>query len=268
MNNICKINFKIKGKGIPIVLLHGFMESLEIWNYIYHSISSKYRVLSIDFPGHGKSPFISGYDTIFTMEEAAEIVKKIVEKKNIQKAIFIGHSMGGYVALAMAEKYPEMFLGICLLHSTTESDTLEKKKNRIQSISLVINNYPLFISTSINKLFHHEKLSSLQKEIFFMKKIALSTSINSIIAFLKGMSIRKNRKFLLQTTKFPKLYISGLYDSILDVQKIYEETKNGNQTYFVAIPTGHMGHIEKPKKIIKILENFIDFSVEIENINE
>ncbi|AFJ90924.1 alpha/beta fold hydrolase [Blattabacterium sp. (Blaberus giganteus)] len=261
MTNICKINLKIKGKGIPIVLLHGFMESLEIWNYIYCSISNKYRVLSIDFPGHGKSILTLKENTVFTMEKSAEIVKKIVEKENIQKAVFVGHSMGGYVALAMAEKYPEMFLGLCLLHSTTESDTLEKKKGRIQSIQLAINNYPLFISTSIKRLFHHEKFFSLQKEITFVKKISSYTSINSIIAFSKGMFMRKNRKFLLKTTKFPKLYIAGLYDLILDVKKIYEETKYGNKTYFFAIPTGHMGHIEYPKEVIKILENFIDFSI-------
>ncbi|BAM99773.1 alpha/beta fold hydrolase [Blattabacterium cuenoti] len=264
MTNICKkINSKIKGQGIPIVLLHGFMENLEIWNDIYSNISTKkYKVLSIDFPGHGKSVFtLEKKNTVFTMEEAAEIVKKIVKKENIQKAVFVGHSMGGYVALAMAEKYPEMFLGLCLLHSTTESDTLEKKKNRIQSIQLAIHHHPLFITTSIKKLFHYEKLCSLQNQIGFVKNIASNTHIHSIISFLKGMSIRKNRTFLLKKTKFPKLYIAGLYDRILDIKRIYEETKNGNQIYFFAIPTGHMGHIEKPKEIINILENFIDFSI-------
>ncbi|QIK16535.1 alpha/beta fold hydrolase [Blattabacterium sp. DPU] len=262
MTNICKINFKIKGKGIPIVLLHGFMESIEIWNYIYNSISNKYKVISIDLPGHGKSSLKLEKDSIFTMEKIAEIVKNIVYKKNVQKAVFVGHSMGGYVALAIAEKYPEMFLGLCLLHSTTISDTLEKKRNRIRSIQLAMNNYPLFVSTSIKKLFYNKKLSSLQEEICFVNKMALHIHINSIISFLKGMSIRKDRKFLLKTTQFPKLYIAGLYDRILDIQKIYEETRNGNQIYFFAIPTGHMGHIEQPKEIIKILENFIDYSIE------
>ncbi|WP_185863154.1 alpha/beta fold hydrolase [Blattabacterium cuenoti] len=263
MTNICKINFKIKGEGIPIVLLHGFMESLEIWNNIYYNISNKYKVISIDLPGHGKSILTLKENAIFTMEKVAElIIKKIVIKENIQKAIFVGHSMGGYIALAMAEKYPEMFLGLCLLHSTTKSDTLEKKKNRIQSVQLAIYNYPLFISTSIKKLFSYKKkLSYLQKDISFVKKIASNTHINSITSFLKGMSIRKDRRFLLKETKFPKLYIAGLYDLILDIKNIYEETKNGNQVYFLAIPTGHMGHIEDPKKIVKILENFIDFSI-------
>jgi Predicted hydrolases or acyltransferases (alpha/beta hydrolase superfamily) len=259
MNNI---NVKITGKGIPIVLLHGFMENLEIWNYICNDISNKYRVISMDLPGHGKSIFtLEEKNTIFTMEKAAEIVKKIIDKENIQKAVFVGHSMGGYIALAMAEKYPEMFSGLCLLHSTTESDSLERKRSRVQSIQLSIKNYPLFISTSTKKLFNCQKLSSLQEEILFVKKIASHTSIKGVTSFLKGMSIRKNRKFLLKKTNFPKLYIAGLYDLILDIKKIYEETKNANKTYFFGIDTGHMGHIENPKEVIRILENFVDFSI-------
>ncbi|WP_185862048.1 alpha/beta hydrolase [Blattabacterium cuenoti] len=252
-----KINFKIEGEGVPIVLLHGFMESLEIWNDIYSDITKKYKVLSIDFPGHGKSIFTTKKN-IFTMESIAEMVKIIMDKKNMQKAIFVGHSMGGYVALALAEKYPEIFLGLCLLHSTAESDSIEKKKHRLQSIQLAIKNYPLFVSISMNKLFHPKKLYSLQEKITFVKKIAFSTSINSVISFLKGMLIRKNRTFLLKNTSIPKLYIIGLYDLILDAKKIREEAKSGNSTNFIEIDTGHMGHIEKPKKIIKILENFID----------
>ncbi|WP_185865919.1 alpha/beta fold hydrolase [Blattabacterium cuenoti] len=253
-----KTNFKIEGKGVPIVLLHGFMESLEIWNYIYSDISNKYKVLSIDFPGHGKSFSTLNHDTIFTMERAAEIVKKIVEKENIQKAVFVGHSMGGYIALALAEKYPDIFFGLCLLHSTAESDSDDKKKIRMQSIRLSINNYPMLVDTSVNKLFNIKELSFLQEKIFFVKKIALSTSVNSVISFLKGMKIRKDRRFLLKETTFPKLHIIGLYDLILDPKKIREEAKNGNKTNFIEIPTGHMGHIEKPKKITKILENFMD----------
>ncbi|WP_185869516.1 alpha/beta fold hydrolase [Blattabacterium cuenoti] len=250
------INFIIKGEGVPIVLLHGFMESLEIWHYIYQMISKKYKVVSIDLPGHGKNSF-SEKKYIFSMEETAEIIKFFLDEKKIEQAIFVGHSMGGYIALALAEKYPNMFLGLCLLHSTADSDTEEKKKNRIKSIQLAVKNYPLFISTSINKLFNPKKILFLQKEISFVKKIALSTSINSVIPFLRGMSMRKNRKFLLKKYDFPKLYIIGLYDLILDSNKINEEAKNGNKTYSVNISTGHMGHIENPVKIIKILEDFI-----------
>ncbi|AWU43588.1 alpha/beta hydrolase [Blattabacterium sp. (Cryptocercus kyebangensis)] len=257
-HNKKKIYYKIKGNGRSIVFLHGFMESSEIWNFFYDIFSEEYKILLIDFPGHGKS---SSYEekTIFTMEEVADIVKFILEKENIEKSIFVGHSMGGYIALALAEKYPEIFLGLCLLHSTAESDTKEKKRNRIRSIQFAINNYPLFISSSIQKLFNPKKLDLLKREINLLKKITLSTSSKSAISFLRGMSIRKDRRFLLKKTKFPKLYIIGLHDLILHKKRIREEAKFGYNCHFIEISTGHMGHIEKPKEISKILEKFMNF---------
>ncbi|WP_185876733.1 alpha/beta fold hydrolase [Blattabacterium cuenoti] len=261
MNNTFKnINFKVEGKGsIPIVLLHGFMENLKIWNNIIDdSNKHKYKFILIDFPGHGKSDFILNYDTVFSMEKGAEIVKIILEKENIEKAVFLGHSMGGYIALAIAEKYPEIFLGLCLLHSTAKSDSDNKKKIRLQSIKLAISNYSFFVKKSVNKLFSYKKIPFLQKEISFVKKIAFSTSRSSVISFLKGISIRKDRRFLLKKTNFPKMYIIGLYDLILNAKEIREEAKSGNKTCFFEVHTGHMGHIENPKKIKKILENFID----------
>ncbi|WP_113738147.1 alpha/beta fold hydrolase [Blattabacterium clevelandi] len=256
-HNQKKIYYKIKGSGKSIVFLHGFMESSEIWNFFYDIFYEKYKIILIDFPGHGKS---SSYEekTIFTMEEGADIVKIILEKENIEKSIFVGHSMGGYIALALAEKYPEIFLGLCLLNSTAESDTKERKKNRIRSIQFAINNYPLFVSHSIQKLFNPKKLDLLQKEIHFLKKITLSISVKSAISFLRGMLIRKDRTFLLKKTKFPKLYIIGLHDLIINEKKIREEAKFGYNCHFMEIHTGHMGPIEKPKEISKILEKFMN----------
>ncbi|WP_185881812.1 alpha/beta fold hydrolase [Blattabacterium cuenoti] len=259
-HNKKNIYYKTKGNGISMVFLHGFMESLEIWNYIYDIFSKKYKVLSIDLPGHGKS-FLEAKNfstTTTTMEEVADTIKFILQKENIEKAVFIGHSMGGYIALALAEEYPEIFLGLCLLHSTAESDTKEKKNNRIRSIKFAIDNYPLFVSTSIKTLFNPNKLSSLQKELKFLKKIAISTPVHSVISFLRGMSIRVDRRFLLKKTKFPKLYVVGVYDLILPAKKLREEAKIGYNSYCVDVQTGHMGPIENPQEIVKVLESFME----------
>ncbi|WP_185870411.1 alpha/beta fold hydrolase [Blattabacterium cuenoti] len=259
--NKTNIYYEIKGNKneITIIFLHGFMESLEIFKKISNFLSEKYKVILMDFPGHGKSTFLE--KKIFSMEKSAEIVKYLLEKEKIEKAVFVGHSMGGYVALALAEKNPEVFLGLCLLHSTASSDTFERKKNRIRSIQLITENYPLFVSTSINKLLNPNKFNLLQKEFNFLKKIAISTSVGSVLSFLRGMLIRKDRRFLLKKTKFPKLYIIGIYDLILDAKKICDESKNGYKSNFINIPTGHMGPLENPNKIIKILENFIFYCI-------
>ncbi|WP_185873758.1 alpha/beta fold hydrolase [Blattabacterium cuenoti] len=250
------IYYQIKGKGIPLVFLHGFMENLEIWKNINNFFSKKYQIISIDFPGHGKS-FLKKNKKIFTMEKIADYIDLILKKENIKKAIFIGHSMGGYISLALLEKNPKLFLGLCLLHSTAESDNVERKNLRIRSIKLFKNNYSLFINNSINRLFYPKKLIFFKKEIFLLKKMALSTSMNSIIPFLRGMSIRNDRRFLLKTTNFPKLYITGLYDVILPANKLRKEVEIGYKICLKEIPTGHIGFIEQPNKVIDILKKFI-----------
>ncbi|WP_185864376.1 alpha/beta fold hydrolase [Blattabacterium cuenoti] len=255
-----KINYKIEGEGIPIVLLHGFMESLEVWNLIlpYFRNKKKYKIILIDLPGHGKSFFPNRMDIITSMEKTSVIVLKILEKEYINKAIFIGHSMGGYISLSIAEKNPNLFLGLCLLHSTAYSDSYQKKKIRIKSIKLVKNNFPLFVDNNINKLFDPRKLNILQKQIFFVKRIALSTSIYSVISFLKGMSIRKNKIHIIKNTSFPKLYIIGLHDLILPPKKMKKEVKyiNSITTKYFDLNVGHMAHVEDPNGLIKILSNF------------
>ncbi|WP_185882337.1 alpha/beta fold hydrolase [Blattabacterium cuenoti] len=244
--------------GLTIIFLHGFMENMNIWNEIVNILSIEYNIILIDFPGHGKTPFVEKQiPQILTMENLSYSLELYLKNNNITKAFFIGHSMGGYVALALAEKYPERFLGLCLLHSTANSDSEEKKKYRINSIPMIINNYSLFVTRSIEKLFNFNKFHSFKKEINYLTKIALSIPINCILAMIRGMFIRKDRRHVLQNTTFPKLYIIGSYDSILKKELLIEESKIGYNTCYKEIPTGHLGPIENPKYIVQILQNFI-----------
>ena len=93
-----------QGKGNPIVLLHGFLENSKMWMDLVPEISKKNRVICIDLLGHGKTPCL-GY--VHTMELMAEAVESILNHLKIKDSIIIGHSMGGYVALAFAEKNPK-----------------------------------------------------------------------------------------------------------------------------------------------------------------
>ncbi|WP_185872676.1 alpha/beta fold hydrolase [Blattabacterium cuenoti] len=253
-----KLFDKKHGNGLPIIFLHGFMENMNIWNKIVNVLSIEHNTILIDFPGHGKTKFVEQKNSkILTMENLSFSLEFYLKKNNINKAFFIGHSMGGYVALALAEKYPEIFLGLCLLHSTAQSDDEKKKKYRINSIPMIINHYSLFVTRSIEKLFNVNKLHCFKEEIDYITQIALCIPINCILSIMRGMLIRKNRINVIKTTTFPKLYIIGSYDSILQKKILIDESKLGYNTFYQEIPTGHMGPIENPQYIIKILQNFI-----------
>jgi pimeloyl-ACP methyl ester carboxylesterase len=140
------IAFTDTGKGTAIVLLHGFLENQSMWNALVPVLSQKYRVITIDLLGHGQTEPM-GY--LQTMEDNADAVHEVLSSLRLRKAVFIGHSMGGYVALAYAELYPESVKGLVLLNSTAKEDSAERKTNRDRAIIAVKKiTKPLFVFLS------------------------------------------------------------------------------------------------------------------------
>ncbi|HWS59814.1 MAG TPA: alpha/beta fold hydrolase, partial [Flavobacterium sp.] len=126
-----KIAYTDQGKGTAIVLLHGFLENQSMWNAYISDFSKKNRVITIDLLGHGATECL-GY--IHSMEDQADMIHHVLHDLKIRKAVFIGHSMGGYIALAFAELYPDSMKGLVLLNSTSRADSDERKINRDRAI--------------------------------------------------------------------------------------------------------------------------------------
>ena len=145
-----KISYTDQGKGSVVVLLHGFLENSTMWNAFVPVIDKRNRVITIDLLGHGTTDCI-GY--VHSMEDQADMVHAVLQHLKIRKAILIGHSMGGYVALAFAELYPENIKGLVLLNSTSRADNEERKTNRDRAIKAVKQNYTAFVRMSIANLF-------------------------------------------------------------------------------------------------------------------
>ena len=144
------IHYSITGKGKCVVLLHGFLLNTKIWSGLIPLLSKKNKVLAIDLPGHGKSDCIDG---IHSMELLANLVNFILEENNITSANLLGHSMGGYVSLAFLEKYNSKINTIVLLNSTTEEDSLMRKKNRDRMLKIINTNKNVFVREAIRSLF-------------------------------------------------------------------------------------------------------------------
>ena len=114
-----------RGEGACIVLLHGYLETAEIWIEFAEQFPERFRILMLDLPGHGKSGI---WGKIHTMDDLAGSVYAILKAEDIEKVFLVGHSMGGYVAMAFAELFPEKLTGYALFHSTCFADTEEKKR--------------------------------------------------------------------------------------------------------------------------------------------
>ncbi len=247
-----KISYSDTRKGTPIVLLHGFLENKTMWNNYIEAFSNKNRVITIDLLGHGETECL-GY--IHTMQDMADAVHAVLNELKIHKAIFVGHSMGGYVALAFAELYPEAIKGLVLLNSTTFADDHERKINRNRSIKIAHNDYITLVQLSIANLFSIDNRERLSDEIEKAKLEALKTPLQGYIAAQEGMKIRKNKENLLHLTDYPKLIILGKKDGILNYEDNSKQVE-GTNVALVSLPDGHMSHIENKEELLTILTAF------------
>lgn len=246
------ISYSDYGKGTAVVLLHGFLENQKMWNDYIPEFSKKYRIITIDLLGHGDTECM-GY--VHSMEDNADVVHAVLSKLRIRKAIFVGHSMGGYVALAFAELYPDNVKGLVLLNSTSIADSEERKLNRDRAIIAVKQNYLSFVRLAVANLFNEENREKLIDEIEKARAEALKTPLQGIVASLEGMKIRNDREVLLHFGPYPKMLILGKKDPVLNYEESLEQIEN-TEVKLVSFPDGHMSHIENAGELTKILLAF------------
>jgi pimeloyl-ACP methyl ester carboxylesterase len=247
-----KISYSDTGKGNAIVLLHGFLENQTMWQDLVPEWSKKNRIISIDLLGHGETECL-GY--VHSMEDNADVVQAVLSKLRIRKATFVGHSMGGYVALAYGELYPENVRGLILMNSTSKADSDERKANRNRAIKAVKKDYTTFIRLSIANLFSPDNRERLIDEIEKVKTEALKTPLQGVVASLEGMKIRKDREVLLHLTPYPKMLILGKNDPVLNYEDSLDQIEDA-AVKLVTFPDGHMSHIENKDELKTVLLEF------------
>jgi pimeloyl-ACP methyl ester carboxylesterase len=248
------VRFSELGKGRVIVLLHGFLESLEIWKNLSEKLSKKFRVVAIDLPGHGESGCL-GY--IHPMELMAESVHAVLKHLKIRTCLMAGHSMGGYVAMAYAESHPDELKGLCLFHSTAAADNELKKKDRDKMINLVKENKQNIVNQLIPNLFKKENRKIFEEEIKLLKKTARKTTKQSVIAALEGMKDRTEREIILRFSTYPVLFIIGKDDPVINYEAILEQSElPRNSNKLILENTAHMGFIEEKLKTEEAIMDF------------
>jgi pimeloyl-ACP methyl ester carboxylesterase len=243
------IYYNITGTKKPVVLLHGLMESSSMWRDTITHLKDRHQLIVIDLPGFGQSGNIS---EIHTMELMASIVAEILKKEHITAASFIGHSMGGYVALAFAENFPEMIDGLILLHSTTTADTEERKANRNRAAQILYRNKDAYVSNAMSNLFTEKARKQFPAEILKAKEEALTFSAQGIAAAHLGMRDRKDRTSVLENFRKEKRIIAGVDDLILPLSEVQLISKKTN-TPLIIIDSGHMSWVENSSEMLKFI---------------
>lgn len=248
------INYKVEGEGEPVVLLHGFLENLDMWNPFIPELSKNHQVICVDLLGHGKTDCL-GY--VHTMEDMANAVLAVLHHLNITNAKFVGHSMGGYVALALAEKEPQLCNGLCLMNSTFEADDQVRLLLRRRAIKMATTNYKNLVRMSFANLFAPESKLRYKQDYEQALQLALQTSVQGYIAAQEGMSLRPNRFKTFKAITGKKLIITGKKDSLINPETISKNVKNTSIVH-EELSEGHMSHIENKSELSYLLTYFIE----------
>ncbi len=248
------IAYTVSGEGNTLVLLHGFLESTVIWKDFVPVLEKHFQVVCIDLPGHGESDCIS---YVHEMEMNAETVHAVLQHLQIKACVMTGHSMGGYVALAFSEKYPELLNGICLFHSTGLPDSEAKKLDRDKAIGVVKKDASVFIRAVIPNLFAPVNKEKLKTEIEELVALAAQTPVQGIIATLEGMKNRKDRTQVLKNASYPVLIIAGKQDVVVPLESLLPQFALPKHCETLILDNvGHTGFVEAKEETLRVLLNF------------
>jgi 3-oxoadipate enol-lactonase len=251
--NSVTLSYRDAGSGTPLVLIHGFCGSSQYWQEIFPALSQQFRVIAPDLRGHGDS---SAPDETYTMERMADDLACLLDHLQLPKAILFGHSLGGYVTLAFAEKYADKLFGYGLVHSTAYPDDEKGKENRQKGMdSIRENGMEPFVKALIPKLFAPQNLKAMPEAVQLAKEIGCATNPQGAIRTLGGMRERPDRNDVLSRSELPVLLIAGENDQIIPVEKTFSVDAPHVVREMIS-SVGHMSMLEAPEELNKIIRQF------------
>lgn len=239
-----------------VVLLHGYLESMLVWEDFIPYLYKEVRVITLDLPGHGIS-VVTG--EIHTMDFLADTIADALKALGIEKCTLVGHSMGGYVALAFCERHPEMLDGLVLFSSTPNPDTPEKAENRRREIALVkAGKKDMLARVAPAAGFAEQNRTRMRDYIEDLTEQVFITEDEGIAALLNGMIARRDQNEMLRRSPVPQLFILGKKDNYIPpeaAEKIIAEHPQAKVVWLEN--SGHMGFLEEPEAAARAILGFV-----------
>ena len=258
-----KIFYRIEGKGKPVILLHGFGENGNIWNKQIDALKENNLLIIPDLPGSGNSEMLDGEVLI---KYFAEVIKSLAEEvifknneNNHQQFSLIGHSMGGYITAAFAEKHPELLSSFGFFHSSAFADSNEKRETRKKGIEFITNHSSeTFIKTLAPNLFCDKTKNESPELVNKLIDIGKNISSEALIQYYRAMMARPDRTSVLQSFERPVLLIAGKFDSVIPMEASLEQFKMPSiSSVHILQNSGHLGMWEETGLSNSILQDFL-----------
>ena len=241
-----ELNYTDQGHGDVVVMLHGFCESVEIWNQTARELSKFKRVICIDLPGYGGSNQIEGKD--ISVNWFSEVILNFLDELSIQNCSIVGHSLGGYVALGMLGIQGHRIDSLVLFHSTSFADSEQKQQGRLKTYSFIERNgLATFMKSFVSPLFAESNREKYEEDIKVLSKVGAQCNQEMVLATILAMKNRAATTEYLEQFNKPILWIVGEQDLAVPLEDSLKQVELGTKTQALILKDcGHMGMFEKP----------------------
>lgn len=242
--------------GLPLIFIHGFPFNKEMWTSQLTALSDNHRCIAYDVRGHGGSEAGAAQ---FGIPQFADDLFSIMDTLKIEKAIVVGLSMGGYIALHAVEKNATRLAGLILCDTQCAADTQEGVDKRKKTIAFIQKNgLEVYTEESLKNLFAPASLQSKNEKVSFIKNTILSTKPDNICLTLQALADRKEKCTVLKDINVPVLILVGKEDKITSpeaAEKMHREI-NGAEIGILD-GAGHLSNLENPAGFNERIRSFL-----------
>lgn len=238
--------YRRSGQGAPLLLVHGFPLDSSSWDELTPLLERDFDIIAPDLRGFGQSSTVK---TPYTITDMADDLAALLDHLGIEKTAIAGHSMGGYVALAFAKKYPERVTGLALISSQTRSDTPEGRLGRFKTAEEVMEKGVSVLEPMSFKLTSDRRVQN------FARALVARQNSAGVIGALRAMAERDDNLSVLTEADYPIVLIHGVADLMIPIDRAREIKQAVEVAYLVELPgAGHMPMLELSRETAGILK--------------
>lgn len=244
-----------------LVLLHGYLETMYIYNELVEALKNRFRLIVLDMPGHGltdSAPAGEDGRRVNSVAFQARIVAGVLDKCGVTRAVIAGHSMGGYVTLQFLKDFPERAEKAILLHSNPYADSPEKSADRQREEQLILDGkLQSLAAVSIPKMYDEENLRACDEKIRETVELCETHDPEGIVAAIEGLRTRPDLQEVMKEPPVPLMLVHGDHDNFLPLEKVAAMKDAFPKVRYELIPgTGHNSFIERLETVKDILLSF------------
>lgn len=259
------LHYRVMGAGSPVLLLHGFGEDSRVWDLLVAPLAEMYTLILPDIPGSGISPAWEGNEddtegrSSPSMEDFADAMRQLLDAEGIDTCTMIGHSMGGYITLAFAEKFPERLDGFGLFHSTADPDPAERKEIRRKGMAFIQEHgAERFLRQSIPNLFSETFCQEHPGTVEELLARGSGFTAKALCQYYRAMIQRPDRKAVLKNSRVPVLFIMGDEDKAVNLSDVLCQTHLPSISHVLVWQgVAHMGMLEVPRSSLEAMKKYL-----------